>query len=157
HSYPLWDVNLEKSKTAEYVGEETKYGVHTYKFHAVVPLQKVGTMDLPGAFFGLKDPSVTADSQYADEQTYWIEPNTGDVVRLEDRITQQYSYDGKSVTAFSASLATPEPSADRLSQDKTGAALLPWLRSRATLVLIPVGLILLALGAFLLRRRAVSR
>jgi hypothetical protein len=152
-SYKLWDINLQHSKTADYIGEDTVSGINTYKFRAVVPPQKVGTMDLPGGFFGLKVPSVTADSMYADQQTYWIEPNTGDVVRLEDTISQQYTYAGKSITAFAASLKTPDPAADRLSRDKQGALLLPVLRSRASWLLVPIGLILLALGVYLLVRR----
>ncbi|GAA3383638.1 DUF3068 domain-containing protein [Cryptosporangium minutisporangium] len=151
-SYRLWDVNLRRAKTAEYVGEETQHGLRTYRFRSVVPLQKVGTMDLPGALFGSTAPSVTADAQYADVQTYWIEPRTGDVVRLEDQVTQQYVHAGRTLTAFAAQLETPPPSADRLSADRQGSILLPLIRIQATLVLVPLGLLLIAAGLVLTRR-----
>jgi hypothetical protein len=158
HSYQIWDVNLRRTKTATYMGEEERDGIKTYKFRAIVPLQQVGTRDLPGGLFGNKAPNVTADAMYSDQQTYWIQPATGDVIRLDDSITQQYTYGGKTLTAFQADLKGKKLGEDRLGPDRQAAVFLPWVRSRATLVLIPIGLILLAVGAYLAlgRRRRTS-
>jgi hypothetical protein len=156
HSYQIWDINLEHSTTAAFVGEETRDGLRTYRYQTNVPLRNVGTMDLPGGLFGSKTPTVTAQTQYSDKKTYWIQPVTGDVIALNDQITQQYTYGGHTLVAFAASLHSPRLPADRLSDDRTGATVLPWLRVRASLVLVPIGLILLVAGVFLARRRRES-
>lgn len=153
HSYPIWDINLRRAKTASFVDAETRDGMRTYRFHAVVPLTTVGTTDLPGELFGIAKPSVSAQSQYADVSTYWIEPQTGDVIAIDDQITQQYTYAGRTVTAFAASMHSPRLPADRLDKDRTGSVVLPWMRGWVLFVLVPFGLILLALGVFLGRRR----
>jgi Porin PorA len=144
HSYPLWDIQLKRARMASYVGEERRDGLRTYVFRTDVPFEKIGSQELPGSLFGVSDPSVNADAEYADSRTFWVEPASGDVIGLHEELNQRYSYQGRSVTAVSASLDSPRLSDARLADDRRGAATFPWLRGRASYVLVPVGLLLLA-------------
>jgi hypothetical protein len=144
-SYPMWDIQLRRSRLANYEGEETRAGVRTYKFRLVNDFEKTGTQELPGSLFGLKDASVKADAEYADDRTMWVEPASGGTVDLVEHVQQRFSYQGRTVTAMDANLISPPMDPDLLSQVKTGATVLPWLRGRASFVLVLLAL--LAFGA----------
>ncbi|SHN46542.1 DUF3068 domain-containing protein [Cryptosporangium aurantiacum] len=155
-SYQIWDVNLQRSSTAEYIGESTREGIDVYMFRKAVPLQKVGSRELPGGLFGSKELNVDAEAWYASTRTYWIEPNSGDVVGIREEITQQYTANGRTVTAFEAKLESGKPAQDRLDQASGAALVLPWLRGRASIVLILIGLLLFVAAALVgrpIRRR----
>jgi hypothetical protein len=158
-SYKLWDISLQDSKTAQFDGTETKDGVRTYRFRSNVPLQTTGKMDLPGAFFGLPAPSVKADQQYADTTTAWIEPATGAVIAMQDKVTRQFAYQGRTITAFDATLVLSTP-ASQLAKIRSGARVLPLVRGQASWVLIAIGLVATGGGIWLrnvnARRRSVS-
>lgn len=157
HSYQLWDVTLRHSKTANFTGVETRLGVRTNVYRSTVPLQAVGTTELPGSFFGSSAPSVKATSQYADVSTYWIAPATGGVIGLREETTQQFTYGGHTVTAFKANLVMDAPTASRLADYKRGALVLPLLRGRASWVLVVIGIGLVVLGAWLMSSRRRPR
>jgi hypothetical protein len=148
HSYPVWDVQLNRERPATYQGEERRDGFRTYRFRASNEWTKIGTQEVPGALFGLSAPSVVADSEYADTRTYWIEPASGSVVGLHENLQQRLTYQGHSVTALSADLDSPRLSGDILQQTRSGARWLPWLRGRASIVLVLLGLALIGLWAF---------
>jgi len=156
-NYQVWDINLERSVTAEYTGETTRDGVDVYTFRKVVPLQRIGSMELPGGLFGSKAPNVDAEAWYANTRTYWIEPNTGDVVGIREEITQQYTANGRTVTAFEAKMDSVRLSEDRLNQDKQAALMLPWLRGRASVVLVLLGLLLFVAAALVARPLRLRR
>jgi hypothetical protein len=150
--YPLWDIQLKKTKTARYLGDVRDRGMNLYEFRAVTPLTNLGTMDLPGSLFGSKAPSVKAVSQYADDKVMKVEPSSGTVVDMTDHTLQQYAYNGHVVTATDANLTLLPPSAKHLKQYQEANTYLPWLRGRISVVLVVLALAMLA-GAFLLYRR----
>jgi len=153
--YPVWDVQLGRARTARYIGEETVDGLRTYRFQAYTPFEDIGTRELPGRLFEVDDPSVTAVEQYADTRTYWVEPQTGAVVDIHEVLHQRFAHAGRTVTAISAELDSPSLDADLLADLRQGARMLPWLRWRASAVLVVVALTLLAPVAY--RSRSVSR
>jgi hypothetical protein len=154
-AYDVWDVQLNRPRTAAFIGEEERDGLRVYRFQAVTPLEKIGTQVLPGALFGVDEASVTAETEYADTRTFWIEPATGNVVDLQEELLQQFSYRGKVVPAISANLESPPLEADLMAKTRQGAQVLPWLRGRASVVLVVAGLALIAVWAQ--RERAASR
>src|SRR6185436_15021232 len=135
-------------------GEEPRDGLRTYVFRAHTPFADVGSRELPGRLFGLSAPSVQAIEQYADTRTYWVEPETGAVVDLADELRQRFTYRGHEVTAVAANLESPPLDADLMAQVRQGAAMLPWLRWRASAILVLVALALLAPVAY--RSRALA-
>jgi hypothetical protein len=153
HSYPLWDVTLRNTKTARFEDVETRLGVRVYRYRSTVPLQAVGTMDLPGGFFGDSHPNVRATSQYADVATYWVEPATGGVVALQEQTTRQYVYGGATVTAFAGTLVAADPAASRLSDYRRGARVMPLVRGQYRWAQGGLGLGLVVLGPWLLSTR----
>ena len=153
--YPVWDVQLGRARTARYVGEETVDGVRTYRFQAHTPFEDIGTRELPGGLFDVDAPAVTAVEQYADTRTYWVEPQTGAVVDLHEVLHQRFVHDGREVTAISAELESPSLDADLLADLRQGARMLPWVRWRASAVLVVVALALLAPVAYRSREELI--
>ena len=151
HSYPIWDVQLQRARPAAFIGEQRLDGFDTYILRADTPFTKVGTQSLPGRLFGTTAASVEADSEYADQRTYWVEPATGSVIGLREVINQQFRFNGHTVTALSVTLDSPPLSPDLADKTRRGAATLPWLRGRASYLLVPLGLLLLAGWAWTLR------
>jgi hypothetical protein len=141
--YPMWDIQLRRARAAQFVAAETRHGIRTYRFDLITPLTGIGSMELPGRLFGENTPSVTAISEYASTRTFWIEPNTSQVLDLRDKVTQQFRYGDRVVPAMSAVFTSPPPSQQVLSEARQGARVLPWLRGRASIVLVALGIGLL--------------
>jgi hypothetical protein len=152
-SYPVWDVMMRRARIAKFVGQEQHAGLRTYKFQATTPLVGVGTRQMPGPLFGLRDAAVTAQVEYADTRTYWVEPVTGAVVSSRDKVTQQYRYGGRVVTAMSADMRSEPPSQDTVHNLRTGARLMSLLRWQASIALPGIAALLL-LTAYRRARRS---
>jgi hypothetical protein len=151
--YLLWDVQLGRARLAKFMGEETREGLRTFRFEARTELEGIGRRKLPGGLFGVSTPSVTAVEEYADTRTYWVEPATGTTVDLHDDLLQQFRYGGRVVTAMSAELDSPPLDEALLKDVRMGATMLPWLRERASVVLVVLGLSLLTLWGYARSRR----
>jgi hypothetical protein len=158
-AYQVWDGQLKRSVTAAFVGEEERDGFRTYRFQAVTPMTETGTRDLPGALFGVFRPSVPATAEYQDERTYWVEPATGGVVALRDRVLQRFRYESTVVPAMAADLESEPLSPAARQQLERGALLLPWLGGRGSLFLLLDALLAFAFwaGRQLLRRQPSAR
>ena len=153
--YQQWDSELGEATTAKYVGEEKLQGTTVYKFVQTIEPTVIDTVDVPGAVFGVDEPSVSADMIYAMTRTLYVEPTTGAPLnRVEDR-NQVLSYDGTDVPAFVGTVQYTEKSqGDSLDKVQTRATLL-----RLADWVFPIGFVLLGLlciaGGLLLRRRQV--
>lgn len=145
--YPLWDIQLRRARTARFIRQENRFGMRAYVFRVSTPLTTIGSMELPGLLFRERTPSVTAASEYADTRTFWIEPNSSQVLAMQEEITQQFRYNDRVVPAMVATLNTPPPSAQVLSEARQAATILPWIRGRASIPLVLIGVILLAVAA----------
>ena len=152
-AYQVWDVQLNRAATAAFIGEEEREGIRTYRFEAVTPMERTGTRELPGALFGVFRPSVDAAAEYQDVRTYWVEPATGAVVALRDRVRQRFRYGDTVVPAMEADLESAPLDPAVRTQVERGALLLPWLRGRGSLFLLLDALLALAFWG----RRALLR
>jgi hypothetical protein len=151
--YPLWDIQLKKTKVARFTGVVRDRGMNLYGYRAITPLTDMGTMDLPGSLFGSTAPSVKAVSQYADDRQMKVEPSSGVVVDMTDHTVQQYTFNGRTVTAMNANLTLLPPTAKHLKQYQQSNTYLPWLRGRLSIVLVLVAVVLFVGAALLFRRR----
>ncbi|MFI7589749.1 porin PorA family protein [Spongisporangium articulatum] len=142
-TYPLWDNQLQTARPARYLGETRRAGLRVSVYRAVTEWTPVGTQELPGALFGLSDASVRAVAWYADVRDYFVEPTTGSTVETVEKLRREYRYDDRTLTALSADLRSDPLPAHQLDQVRTGAAVLPWLRSRAAVVLVLCALLML--------------
>jgi len=156
-AYQVWDSELRRSRTAAFIGEESRQGIRTYRFEAVTPMERTGTRELPGALFGTFRPSVRAATEYQDVRTYWVEPATGGVVALRDRVRQRFRYEDRVLPALEANFESAPLDPALRTQIERGALVLPWLRWRGSLFLLLDALVPLGFWARrMLRRRQPS-
>ncbi len=151
--YQVWDVNLGRQRTAVYSGTGVRDGIQVNLYTASTSWSPVGTRELPGALFGLPTPSVTAEGEYMDRRTYFVEPNSGATLDVSEKLDQRYVFAGKSVTAISAQLESSSLPQTRLDQVRQSAVILPWLRARASIVLVVGALVAFSGATVLIRRR----
>jgi hypothetical protein len=151
-AYQVWDGQLNRATTAAFIGEEKRQGIATYRFEVVTPMERTGTRELPGWLFGRFKPSVDAVAEYQDLRTYWVEPATGSVVELRDRVRQQFRYEDTVVPAMDADLRSAPLDPALREQIERGALVLPLLRWRASLFLLLDALLALAFWARRYRR-----
>lgn len=161
-SYDYWDNTVGKAVPMKYVSEEKINGLNTYKFEGKVPLTKFRTQDVPRKIFGLSDQSVLADRLYENDRTLWIEPETGVIMKAQEkqhqvlRISDPGAKDVNAVTT--TSVMTPATVQKNVDDYKTKATLLKILRLWAPLLLGLLGLALLIAGVLMsLRVRSERR
>jgi hypothetical protein len=88
HSYQVYDTTLRKPVTFSYAGTSTVQGVSTYDYTANVPSQQVGTVTLPGSLVGLTAPVVTLPEFYTVQETFNVDPVTGDPLYVNEHVQQ---------------------------------------------------------------------
>lgn len=155
HSYTVFDTTALKSFTARYAGQATTAGITTYRFAETVPGQQIGMQTIPGSLIGLKAASVTLPEYYTAVKTYWVDPVTGNPLKVgqderltlrdDSGVTRLVLFDGR-LTTTPASVRTVAAS-DRADLRKIG--LITGIIPLTGLIL---GILLLAAG-LLLRRR----
>ena len=149
-SYPWWDGSIKQAADMVYQDEEEVQGLTTYRFQQVIPPTDIADQELPASVTGLPD-DVLADRMYSNTRTVWIEPETGAIIKAsEDQLTT-FDYEGESlVTATDVTIeyneATQEAFADEFGPLATQLKI---VRVWVPLGGLIVGLLLLALGAFL--------
>lgn len=162
--YEVWNSNAGAAFPAEYVGEEKLEGLTVYRFEHSIPEQVIDQREVPSSFAGgTESGNVTADVVFSNDRTLFVEPTSGSIVSATERPSIQLrGPDGATgITLLSAELA---PS-DEAVQEKVASA--SDSRDRINLVsgtlplaLLGIGLLLVALGVFLLlrtRRRTPGR
>jgi len=151
--YLVWDGNVEEAVPATFEGEEELHGMTVYKFVQQIEPTVIETREVPGSVFGSDEPSVDADMVYGMTRTFYIEPTTGSPVdRVEER-TQELSYNGVDVQAFTGTVQYTDEQVETSVDDvKTKATLLGALQLLAPLALLVIGLGALAAGLVLNRR-----
>jgi hypothetical protein len=155
-SYQVWDGTLGKAVTTKYVRETTTNGLKTYEFKSTVPRTKVGTQEVPASVVGEPGTgNVEADSMYATTNDYQIEPLTGAIVTQSLAATNTLAIGGEDrQTTLKANLEyTPAQVATYAKQFKSNAAQIRLVKTTGPIITIVLGLILLALGFVLGRRR----
>jgi hypothetical protein len=137
-NYDYWDGTLLKAVTAEYKGTKTIDGLETYRFDVSVPQQ---------------DATIAADTEgtYAATQSVWVDPKTGSFIDQEG--TQNVALpDGTLLLDAKVSYTDDTIKANVSTAKSNGRSL--WLVDTALRIIAPiVGVILIGLGVFLLRRR----
>ena len=88
-TYQVFDVNAESAWPATYSGTADVQGVMTYRFVQHIPPTPVAQMaGVPSSLLGLhgKVSSVVADRYYQADNTFWVDPRTGVIISIEQRI-----------------------------------------------------------------------
>jgi hypothetical protein len=141
-TYPYWDGTLGKAVDAVYKGERTIDGLKTYQFDIAIPAQ---------------DAEIAEGTQgtYAATQTVWVDPKTGSFI--DQTGTQTISLpDGTSVLDVEVKY-TEDTIKENVKTAKSNKQSL-WLVGDLARFYAPViGVILVALAIFLLRRRPAAK
>ncbi|WP_050669586.1 DUF3068 domain-containing protein [Luteipulveratus halotolerans] len=151
-TYQYWDGTARTTMATKYVGTEKIKGLTTYKFVGSLPLTKFREQEVPRGLFGLPDTGgVVADRLYQNTRTLWVEPETGVMMKLQEKQHQELHHDepgAKPVNALTTtSTFTDETISKNVDDYKTKALLLKILRLWAPLALSILGIALLIGGA----------
>ncbi|MCW2761000.1 MAG: hypothetical protein JWR85_1201 [Marmoricola sp.] len=155
-TYKLWDNTLGDTVTTKYVKESSVKGMDVWIFTAEVPRTQVGTMEVPASVVGEPGTgNVTAQSMYQNSKTYYVEPITGAVVDQQQDQTSSLAVDDEDrlITTKANIRYTPATVTDMVSDLESKVMLLGLVKTTGPLVTIILGLLLLAAGFVLGRRR----
>jgi hypothetical protein len=89
HTYELFDANSQSTWPAHFRGTATIDGVQTYKFTQHIPNEVVAQMaGVPSSLLGLRGPSrnVVANRFYEADNTFYVDPVTGVVIKIQEKI-----------------------------------------------------------------------
>lgn len=104
--YPFWDGDLKDATNAAYAGTETLEGLSTYKFVQRIPDTTLEQRDVPASLF---EPggtgNVTADLVYANTRTFWVEPNTGVIIKGQEEVNKRLVWQGLEAAATVGTIA----------------------------------------------------
>ena len=152
--YKFWDGTIKQATTAKFVEEDEIEGMKVFKFEQVIEPTKTGTIQVPGDLAGVDKPTVTADRIYSNTRTLYVEPTTGATIKGGESQDGYLEADGeRGATTTKATLEyTEDYVADNVEEYKSTASLLNLIQNTIPLVGTIVGLILIALGAFLFMR-----
>lgn len=157
-TYKWWDGTLKRAIDAKYEREETLEGLNTYVFVQTIEPEVWTQQEVPADVVGESgDGAVTADRTYGNVRTFWVEPETGVVIK---RVEQQWAalqIDGEDRTTLTdvETAFTDETVQANIDDYGAKASQLKLIRSTLPLVLGIGGLVLLIVG-FLLHRRSQS-
>ena len=147
--YTYFDTTLKKPFPVTFAGEEKIKGLKVYKFTQSVPRTKFTTMDVPPTIFGLPDGNgVVADRFYENNRTIWVEPESGVMMKLEEKQHQELVVPkAKPVNAMTTtSVMTDETVKKNVDEYKEKAGQLKILHSTAPIVLGILGILSLIAG-----------
>jgi hypothetical protein len=164
HNYMFWDITLQKAFPMVYVDTEDVDGYRTYKFVQTIrpapygPPQELNrnALDLPG------DGDVTARTYYSNVRTVWVEPETGVILKGQEKQYNTIRAQGKDrVVTTAVTIGYNDASVKDLADTYGGKGrnlhlvrvVLPLIALIAGFVLTLVGLVL-ALGVFPSSRRS---
>ncbi len=88
-TYQVFDVNAESAWPASYSGTARVQGIMTYRFIQHIPSTPVAQLaGVPSSLLGLrgKAGNVVADRYYQADNTFWVDPRTGVVIDIEQRV-----------------------------------------------------------------------
>jgi Porin PorA len=145
-TYQVFDTTLLRPEPFTYSGTSNVNGISTYKFVENVAPTNIGFTPL----------SATQPEYYAINLTYWIDPDTGALLKILEH-QQQYLVDpttgAKTLVLFDGTLApTPASVAAIVAIDNSGRLKITLIEVVIPLVAGILGVVLLVWGILLFRR-----
>jgi len=153
-NYQVFDTTVLKPVTFRYAGTAVTGGIRTYRFTELVPKQQIGTQTLPAALLGMPGSSVTLPKFYAATNTYWVDPVTGDPLKISQnqKLTLQDNSGATRLVLFHGDLTTTPASIRNLvSLDRPNINKIQLMKVMLPIVGGVLGIVLLASGLVLIR------
>ena len=155
-TYQIFDTTLKKTMPFVYSGTTAVDGIQTYEFVENVPPTQIGTQTLPGSFVHLKAASVTLGEYDAEHLIYYVDPETGALVDVNEQQSTTLRTSATAAPAlvgFDADLiATPASVTQIVALDSSGRNELTLVETTLPIVFGIVGGIALLAGIFLGRK-----
>ncbi|NRQ39330.1 DUF3068 domain-containing protein, partial [Nonomuraea sp. NN258] len=157
-TYKVFNSTAKKAFDATFVREETVNGLPVYVFEQAVPPTKTETRSAPADVMGVTGTTgdVQVDRWYDGKTTFWVEPVTGAPVKQEvQRHEVLKTQDGveRSPAFIATAKMTDKTVADLVSSAQSSKNQINLLRNVIPLVSLVLGVVLVAAGILLSRRR----
>jgi Porin PorA len=160
-SYDWWDEDLRRAVPFEYVDEQDVQGLHTLHFHMNLEPEQSGEIDLPPGLLGeTGEDVITGEIFYANERDYYVEPETGVIIKAVENLNTTVRYNGEDrLVATRGTTGYPEDQiAANIKEYKGLSGQLHLVRVLAPMIGLIGGLLALLLGALLvLSSRATTQ
>jgi hypothetical protein len=155
-TYQVFDTTLKKTMPFVYSGTTTVDGIGVYEFVENVPPTQFASVTLPGSYVHSKAASVTIGEFDAEHLIYYVDPETGalvDVNELQSTTLRTSATAPPALVGFNADLiATPASVSQIVGLDRSGRSELTLIETILPLVFGIVGGVALLVGIFLGRR-----
>jgi len=158
-TYQVYDRTALRPEPARFAGTATTAGIATYRFVESVTGQHVGSLTLPGSLVGSSATSVTLPEYYTATITYWVDPVTGDPLKISENelLTLRDSSGATRLVLLRGHLTTTPASVRTVAApDRTSLGKIALFCTVIPLAALILGLVLLAAGLALSRRRRPS-
>ncbi len=146
-TYEVFDTTLMRPVPFNYAGTDNVDGIFTYKFTENVPPTKIGFSPL----------SSTEPEFYAINLTYWVDPDTGAVLKVDEHQQQflENAITGARTTTLFDGTFTPTPAsvAAIVAIDNSGRLKVTMIETILPIVVGVLGAILLVWSVLLGRKR----
>jgi hypothetical protein len=147
-----WDEDLKRANAMTFEGTEDVLGLSTYKYTQSLEPEQIGTIEVPPGVLGETGDSVLeAEVWYGTERTYWVEPETGVIMKAQESPNQTLRYNGEDrVVATRGTTGYPDEQVQaNIDEYQSLGSQLHLLRAILPLVGLLAGLLALVAGAFL--------
>jgi hypothetical protein len=147
-TYEFFDPPLAQARSALYDGKDEIHGVMVYRFVQSIEPVEDATVEVSGSIVGSGPATVEADRVYANVRTLWVEPETGVIIKGEERQNSFLRFrDGATVTLTEATIGYDDRTVSENATEYGDLAdRLRLVRDTAPLAAIALGLSVLACG-----------
>jgi hypothetical protein len=160
-TYDIFDTTLDKPEPYVYSGTTTSDGIQTYEYVENIAPTKFGSISgVPGYFIGSSAKSATADEYYQTHQIYYVDPETGALLNVNEfeEVTLVNPATGATgLVMFKGDMIeTPASLATIVGLDNTGRTEMSLMTLILPLVFGIVGAICLVVGIIIGRKRSAD-
>jgi hypothetical protein len=160
-TYKVFNSSTGAAYDATFDGEDTVNGLPVYRYVQQVPSTKTDTVTAPASVMGINEAGdVQLGRWYDGTITYWVEPVSGVPVKQQQRrhevLKTQDGVERKPALIATATY-TPQSTDDLVKKAIESKDQIGLIKTTVPLVLLVVGLLVIAGGAFLVVRRPARR
>ncbi|MEU7949499.1 DUF3068 domain-containing protein [Micromonospora taraxaci] len=159
-TYQYFDNTARKAYPAKYVSTEKLQGLTVYKFEMTVEPIQISEIKVPGSLLGSTEQVVNAGRYYANTRTLWVEPDSGVIVKGQEKQLQTLR-DGTGadkIKIIDADLAfTEDTQKQQAKAAKDARGQINLLTTVVPVILGLLGLALVLIGVYLVVRAGRRR